>query len=44
MRIDVIAKRQLGFAEPQAMQVHEYESVPGAEVAAVRLVRASRSR
>lgn len=43
MRIDVIAKR-LGFSEPQAIQVHEYESVPGAEVAAVRLVRAGHSR
>lgn len=44
MRIETIAKRRLGFSEPQAIQVHEYESVPGAEVAAVRLVRAGHSR
>lgn len=44
MRIDIIAKRQLGFTEPAAVQVHEYESTPGAEVAAVRLVRATRAR
>ncbi len=36
MRIDVIARRQLGLTEPLPMQVQEYQVPPGAEVAAVR--------
>jgi cell division protein FtsL len=39
MRIDVIARRQLGLTEPLPTQVQEYEAPDGAEVAAVRSVR-----
>ena len=42
MRIDVIARRQLGLTEPLPTQVQEYEALDGAEVAAVRSVRANR--
>jgi cell division protein FtsB len=38
MRIDVIARRQLGLTEPLPTQVQEYEAPAGAEVAA-RYVR-----
>ena len=44
MRIDVIAHRQLGLTEPLPTQVREYDTPPGAEVAAARYVRQSRSR
>jgi len=43
-RIDVIARRQLGLTEPLPTQVQEYESPAGAEVAAVRYVRANRGQ
>ena len=43
-RIDVIARRQLGLTEPLPTQVQEYESPTGAEVAAVRYVRANRAQ
>ena len=43
-RIDVIARRQLGLTEPLPTQVQEYESPAGAEVAAVRYVRANRAQ
>ncbi len=43
MRIDVIARRQLGLTEPLPTQVQEYESPYGAELAAVRSVRANRA-
>ncbi len=43
-RIDVIARRQLGLTEPLPTQVQDYESPAGAEVAAVRYVRASRAQ
>jgi cell division protein FtsL len=39
MRIDVIARRQLGLTEPLPTQVQEYEAPAGAEVAAARYVR-----
>src|SRR5712672_709504 len=39
MRIDVIARGQLGLTEPLPAQVQEYESPEGAEVAAVHYVR-----
>lgn len=39
MRIDVIARRQLGLTEPLPIQVQEYNAPPGAEVAAARYVR-----
>ena len=44
MRIDVIARRQLGLTEPLPTQVREYDAPPGAEVAAARYVRQSHSR
>jgi cell division protein FtsL len=43
MRIDVIARRQLGLTEPLPTQVQEYEAPDGAEVAAVRSVRRNRA-
>jgi hypothetical protein len=39
MRIDVIARRQLGLTEPLPTQVQEYEAPAGAEVAAAGYVR-----
>jgi cell division protein FtsL len=44
MRIDVIARRQLGLTEPLPMQVREYEVPSGAEVAAARYVRSNRAQ
>ncbi len=44
MRIDVIARRQLGLTEPLPTQVREYESPAGAQVAAVRFIRQSNSQ
>ena len=44
MRIDVIARRQLGLTEPLPTQVQEYDGPPGAEVAAARYVRQNRAR
>jgi cell division protein FtsL len=44
MRIDVIARRQLGLTEPLPTQVREYDAPSGAEVAAVRYIRQNRSR
>jgi cell division protein FtsL len=44
MRIDVIARRQLGLTEPLPTQVQEYDAPPGAEVAAARYVHQSRAR
>ena len=44
MRIDVIARRQLGLTEPLPTQVREYDAPAGAQVAAVRYVRQSRSQ
>jgi cell division protein FtsL len=43
MRIDVIARRQLGLTEPLPTQVQEYEAPDGAEVAVVRSARANRA-
>lgn len=44
MRIDVIARRQLGLTQPLPTQVQEYEGAPaGAEVAAARYVRPNRA-
>jgi len=43
MRIDVIARRQLGLTEPLPTQVQEYEAPDGAEVAAVRYLRRNRA-
>jgi cell division protein FtsL len=44
MRIDVIARRQLGLTEPLPTQVQEYDAPAGAEVAAARYVRPTRAR
>jgi cell division protein FtsL len=43
MRIDVIARRQLGLTEPLPTQVQEYEAPAGAEVAAARYLRPNRA-
>jgi cell division protein FtsL len=43
MRIDVIARRQLGLTEPLPTQVQEYQAPDGAEVAAARYVRPNRA-
>jgi len=42
MRIDVIARRQLGLTQPLPIQVREYEAPTGMQVAALRFNRASR--
>ncbi len=42
MRIDVIARKQLGLTQPLPMQVREYDAPTGMQVAAVRFNRASR--
>ena len=43
MRIDIIARRQLGLTAPLPTQVQEYEAPVGAEVAAARYVRPNRT-
>jgi cell division protein FtsL len=44
MRIDIIARRQLGLTEPLPTQIRDYDSPPGAQVAAARFVRQNRSQ
>ncbi|HXY25693.1 MAG TPA: hypothetical protein VEI73_13650 [Candidatus Acidoferrum sp.] len=44
MRIDVIARRQLGLTEPLPAQVQEYDAPPGAEVAAARYIQRDRAQ
>src|SRR4029077_16371302 len=44
MRIDVIARRQLGLTEPLPVQVQEYDAPSGAEVAAARYNHPNRAR
>jgi cell division protein FtsL len=44
MRIDVIARRQLGLTEPLPTQIREYETPSGAEVAAARYFHQTRAR
>jgi len=44
MRIDVIARRQLGLTEPLPTQVQEYDAPSGAEVAAARYIRPNRAQ
>ena len=39
MRIDVIARKQLGLTEPLPTQMREYEEPSGMQVAAARFVR-----
>jgi cell division protein FtsL len=43
MRIDIIARRQLGLTAPLPTQVQDYEAPAGAEVAAVRYIRPNRT-
>jgi cell division protein FtsL len=43
MRIDVIARRQLGLTEPLPTQVQEYDAPDGAQVAAARYIRPYRA-
>ena len=42
-RIDLLARRWLGLTQPSAIQVREYATVAGAEVAAVQDVRPNRA-
>jgi len=44
MRIDVIARRQLGLTEPLPAQVQEYDTPPQAEVAAARYIQKDRAQ
>jgi cell division protein FtsL len=44
MRIDVIARRQLGLTEPLPTQVQEYDAPSGAELAAARYIRPNRAQ
>ena len=44
MRIDVIARRQLGLTEPLPTQVQEYDAPAGAELAAARYIHLGRAR
>ena len=39
MRIDMIARKQLGLTEPLPTQMREYEAASGMQVASARLVR-----
>lgn len=44
MRIDMIARKQLGLTQPLPMQVREYDAPSGMQVAAVRFNRHSRGQ
>ena len=44
MRIDVIARRQLGLTEPPPAQVQEYDAPAGAEVAVAKYNHKNRAR
>jgi cell division protein FtsL len=44
MRIDVIARRQLGLTEPLPAQVQEYDPQSGAEVAVAKYNQKNRAR
>jgi len=44
MRIDVIARRQLGLTEPLPTQMREYEAPAGEQVAAARFVHRGQQR
>jgi hypothetical protein len=39
MRIDVIARRQLGLTEPLPAQVREYDAPSGSQLADARMLR-----
>jgi len=44
MRIDVIARKQLGLTQPLPTQMREYDAPSGMQVAAVRFVRRGQQR
>ncbi|HVO56467.1 MAG TPA: septum formation initiator family protein [Dongiaceae bacterium] len=44
MRIDVIARRQLGLTEPLPAQIREYDAPAGMQVAAARFTRRNRAQ
>ena len=44
MRIDMIARKQLGLTQPLPMQVREYDAPSGTQVASVRFNRHSRGQ
>jgi len=44
MRIDIIARKQLGLTQPLPMQVREYDAPSGMQVAAVRFNRHNRGQ
>lgn len=44
MRIDVIARKQLGLTEPLPAQMREYEAPTGMQVAAARFVKPNRAQ
>jgi cell division protein FtsL len=44
MRIDVIARKQLGLTEPLPIQVREYDAPSGMQVAAARFSKRSRGQ
>jgi len=44
MRIDVIARRQLGLTEPLPTQMREYQAPSGMQVAAARFTRRGQQR
>jgi cell division protein FtsL len=44
MRIDVIARKQLGLTQPLPMQVREYDTPSGTQIASVRFNRHTRGQ
>jgi cell division protein FtsL len=44
MRIDLIARKQLGLTQPLPMQVREYEAPSGTQVASVRFSKHNRGQ
>ncbi|HEY1424849.1 MAG TPA: septum formation initiator family protein [Candidatus Acidoferrum sp.] len=44
MRIDMIARKQLGLTQPLPMQVREYDAPSGTQVASVRFNRRTRGQ
>jgi cell division protein FtsL len=44
MRIDIIARKQLGLTQPLPIQVREYDAPSGMQVAAVRFNRRNRGQ
>jgi cell division protein FtsL len=44
MRIDMIARKQLGLTQPLPMQVREYDTPSGTQIASVRFNRHTRGQ